>query len=781
MPPGRRGPRLADALVIGGILAFGLVAMRPFELRMATLHEDDGPILYARAWVAPDLFAGDYIAGLPIESILPAKVASSLMVGVPAALWRWLDVDPYGSTWVVALVQGAGIGVAAYVFGLVLTRRRSVAALGALLTYVVTPWVWNLANYGNDASWTFVPYAATLALVFGLPALAAALAGRAPLAIALALAAGWVHPLAGLQAAAILGVFWLTEGRPGRAVLLRLGVLAAVAVAMAAPSLMAEWHVRADMLPAAEALPGLKQNAHIWPWGNPAWWRSSIVPTSLWLCVALASLGARTDWRTGAARLWLASAVVALGMSAAHAVGALTESPTLLGLVGLRAWMWPSILAVPLVAAMARRAICAGHGVLALAGVGLVALPFIDAPRAASWAMIGAAMLAGVAIRVGPPAGAAAQAPAPGWRSWVWAGTLAAAFATFGWREVQAAATFVSPASSDWQTVDVQRWARTETPPSSRFVVTRPGWRTLSERRRLDPFTREGYAYVAPRAARDWRDRLLDFYGVPEAERESQRGTALVQRQIAAYRTFAERDFLRFGSELGATHLVIPTCYPETDRVQFDLPVAYSNACYIVYDIDTARMEARERIRREADARVRREAIVWLGDALSVTAQTRLTVPGRGLDLKAGSLSIWGRLATPPSPYADLVRVNGSSDLYIYRSTDGLEAHYAGVRLGSIAIPHDDGWHHYTITWRDGEQRVYVDGRLRLKASARASAAPVTSVALGWLGTRDGEQWVGDLGPVAAFARPLDDDEVAALFRYTDPLSSVQNDRKEPL
>ena len=77
---------VVDLLLIAFVVTYSLVGMRNFDLRMATLHEDDGPIFYAHAFRSLSLFEGDFPIGFPLSQLVPVKVVTSAMVWMPA--WR---------------------------------------------------------------------------------------------------------------------------------------------------------------------------------------------------------------------------------------------------------------------------------------------------------------------------------------------------------------------------------------------------------------------------------------------------------------------------------------------------------------------------------------------------------------------------------------------------------------------------------------------------------------------------------------------------------------------
>lgn len=136
--------------------------------------------------------------------------------------------------------------------------------------------------------------------------------------------------------------------------------------------------------------------------------------------------------------------------------------------------------------------------------------------------------------------------------------------------------------------IDAQIWARQHTGASAVFVVPSGGWRTMSQRRKFDPFTRESYAYIAPRQSKEHRDRLLRFYGISEQEGLQLRGygpKSVYAMQRERFFNYAESDFLRFAFEFGATHLVLPVQGAMTKRTALSLPIVFQNSKYIIYEL----------------------------------------------------------------------------------------------------------------------------------------------------------------------------------------------------
>src|SRR5688572_12098636 len=187
----------ADLLVAAWLVTYCAVGMWPFALRMANMHVDDGPIHYARVFAAPEHYDRDVVTGIPIDAVLHAKVATSVMVWVPALLWRFAGVDPFPVTWVLTAPQAILLGGSVYIASAAATRRRAVSFVAAVYALAAAPWVWAPVNFGNNSAWNFIPYAANLAIGPILIAIACVLRGRIVTAAMFLALGGLVHPLMG--------------------------------------------------------------------------------------------------------------------------------------------------------------------------------------------------------------------------------------------------------------------------------------------------------------------------------------------------------------------------------------------------------------------------------------------------------------------------------------------------------------------------------------------------------------------------------------------------------
>lgn len=150
---------------------------------------------------------------------------------------------------------------------------------------------------------------------------------------------------------------------------------------------------------------------------------------------------------------------------------------------------------------------------------------------------------------------------------------------------------------------------------------------------------------------------------------------------------------------------------------------------------------------------------------------TRIYGPVEMVNLGQGTISVWARLKDPSKRYADIVAVysatSGARCLYLYRASDGRIKMRYNENTDELAsrsgVVTDGNWHHYAITWRDGEQAVYVDGEQVLSGYARAPAGKTSRLAIGWLGDGDTEQWNGWLAEFSVFGKILSAEDVATL------------------
>ena len=596
-----------DSLLVAFVVIYALVGMRNFDLRIAALFEDSGPILLAYAFRDPSLFEGDYLFGVPMGAVLRMGGLTSATNWIPALLWRYVGIDPFPMTWFITLLQVMLVGLSIYLLARSMVRDRVVSMLSALFAYVAAPWAWNLANYGHHSWYNFYPYGAHLAYGPALLAFAYLIRARTRMVLGLLLLAGLIHPNLTIYAGAVVGLYWLWESlqAPTKNWWHRLAALAGIGILVVLPAFLVRASMSADSLPRDEIIAGMRQSQHHWPWGNNRW-DASLQACVQWLILALLSWRWYFRFSFRARRLWLATFVVVIMFTISHVVGGICESPFLLTIDGQRSWVWLSLASLPLIVYYWIAHIRSGHGVgaalsllclglpffaseYALFGSLIVGLSFLDISqghlsifrlnlprgvRRGFWLLALCVLIGWCVAFVAMPFGSVGPLTplleavtrltwdVPSWvalpdrigRCYLVAGVAAFAALTWRWshlgrqgrvlgRSILIAALVPLGGASllltQWQTertlalpasrsmLDVQLWARESSPSSSLFVVPyEGGWRTMSLRRKLSPFTWEEYSYAVPRQAAVHRNRLLDFYGITVQEGRELRGWA---------------------------------------------------------------------------------------------------------------------------------------------------------------------------------------------------------------------------------------------------------------
>ncbi len=665
-----------DAAVVCFLIATTYVGMWNFPLRMATLHQDDGPILFAHAFKSPEMFRGDYQVGAPIEERVSLKVGATVQNSIPAVLWKYFNIDPYSVTYVLTFAQAALLGLALYAFSAVMTGSRQVAALSLVFALLTASWGWNLANYNTSPTRVFDPYPAFSAIVMGAFGLTLIAVDRWKSALAMLLLAGWFHPNIGLYACTVAGLFLLPDlARAGsRHVWLRLVGLAIVAVAGMAPGLVVNAGLSRVAVEPGEAMQGMRCNQHIWPWGYEGRWGFSLLTTVKWFLFASLAWRCSETMSRSARRLWLAALGAAALLGATHVLGAVIESPALLRLIGLRSSLWFALVSLPLVINYWRHHLVAGSWTGAVAVILCLVLPVFVSEYGLFWPPIlvlalqdvseGRLSFARISLSAGARRGLAAAAfltlavwlalfvvVLPGTQAGgasdlamelVWgvrggipgrrvrlaivigaclvalvlraiarsdASSTPRLFAFFrlpnglsaptlatvlflgvyglgfaGLTCIRTARAHNSTASQNL--LEVQRWAREESPRDAVFVALVDGWRTQTLRRQFDPVTREAYSYFASKAMRDHRARLLQFYGFTKDEIDHERGTEVYLAQRDRFRSLTAAGYDGFAREFGATHLVLPATQPNVMAIRDELPVVYENPRWVVFRLN---------------------------------------------------------------------------------------------------------------------------------------------------------------------------------------------------
>ena len=130
---------------------------------------------------------------------------------------------------------------------------------------------------------------------------------------------------------------------------------------------------------------------------------------------------------------------------------------------------------------------------------------------------------------------------------------------------------------------DVQEWAKENSPVGSVFWAPGfNGWRGYSERRRVDDYSRENYAYIyANEEAKEYRKKLLKFYGLIEGDDTIPLDTSLHEKETKLAEKFDTAKYYQLGREFNVTHVVLK----RGDFTAPDLPLIFRNDYYDVYEI----------------------------------------------------------------------------------------------------------------------------------------------------------------------------------------------------
>lgn len=255
----------------GLFLLFVLVAASFFEVgsydsHLANAIADDHPAVWARAFAAPDFNPQDaksqIAAGFIYSSLLHLSAAYSTRISL-----QWIDWICY----FFLAIQTLGLALSLFVFCKVFIKDNVKALFVASLTYFIHPWVFNLAYYPNLI---FTPYAGQLVLPFIVMGAASLLKkeGNSQVfkcCLWLSLA-GMIHPSLSLQFLVIV-FFYLLLTKPLQenlkywpllaiptffSLLLPLGVMPKPAVPLSKE----------------EILPSLLSHTHAFPWKSPIFW-----------------------------------------------------------------------------------------------------------------------------------------------------------------------------------------------------------------------------------------------------------------------------------------------------------------------------------------------------------------------------------------------------------------------------------------------------------------------------------------------------------------------------
>ncbi len=342
---------------------------------------------------------------------------------------------------------------------------------------------------------------------------------------------------------------------------------------------------------------------------------------------------------------------------------------------------------------------------------------------------------------------------------------------------------------------EVCDFAAQETPIDAVFIVPPDTYNFQYCSQRSTFVTFKEFPFQLDRV-QEWYKRMKLLHVLPENPHPERIATP-VPVDYQAYQALTANDFLRLQQAYPFIGYAIVR-----REVNLPLPVVFHNRTYKVYAVNDAHFEAL-RLQQEALAnRLVKQALLYVdfsqsisalgqtvitassgqtltvegpalwgvsptdtGRALTIADTTRVTLPPTALRRSQGTIALWARLQDPVKPYSDLVCVDSGKTLCLdyYAGGSQVLATYNGTLIGRSQALTDRAWHHYALTWQDGQQVLYVDGQAESQGTEPAIVGTTERVALGWLGYRDGEQWSGNLASVITFDRVLTPGEVMAL------------------
>jgi hypothetical protein len=183
----------------------GYLQIGNFQGRLASIHGDDGPVVYSYFFAHPEQFSNDIIATYGYQ-----QVFATIQNLVPALLYKYLSISPELPTLFLVYAQFILLGLSARRLSKIITGKEIVGWLTALFIFGASPWDWNLANYGNVM---FIPYAGHLVMPFILFAFSDLIEEKNKRAMGWLFIGGLIHPTLVLYAIGMIGIYWIVSRR----------------------------------------------------------------------------------------------------------------------------------------------------------------------------------------------------------------------------------------------------------------------------------------------------------------------------------------------------------------------------------------------------------------------------------------------------------------------------------------------------------------------------------------------------------------------------------------
>jgi hypothetical protein len=649
-----------DLLFFLFLFCLSLLLMINFDLRIVNLHEDDGPIFFALDFAQPQMFAGDYLHGIPVEIIMPFYMATSLLIFLPGLIYKYFNLHPYQITWFLTFLQIFGFGYFLYDFLRTAGISRKMAWLGVVIAYPAAIWGWSFTYFESDFDGIFSAAPRIACFPFILFSFSCLLKKKTRTGYFFLLLAGLIHPPIGLFAIGTIAIWSVLQSGLSniRNLFPRMIVLFLISLVIAAPAFILRWSLPVHPLPLNEVIQGIKLNIHFYPWNFGLHW-PPLQTTCIWLFIAI--LGYRTVKRSNPVyfNLWIASLFSSVIFGFSQVLGAVLSITSFLDLGGLRAFTIAVFTSMPFVLIFFEEHYSSQGFLFRFLSLLFFLLPFLTVQYGLSWFLaISLALLvivqtlprdsihhifplsrSAINILVSCLTGIFILFFILGDSIYLFdlprilikiiefffgysyinndkyflggAILLAAVFSLLGQKTIVRIrnlnnAEYVDQLVRITSVIlllsyaimqitngrtpeslarkDIQQWARTNTPVGSVFWAPGfNGWRSFSERRRVDDTTRENYAYIyAIEEAKEYRKKLLKFYGLIEGENTIPLDTNLLEKERYLAKQFTGEKYRQLGNEFNVTHVVLE----KNNNSLLDFPIVYQNSYFIVYKID---------------------------------------------------------------------------------------------------------------------------------------------------------------------------------------------------
>jgi|GEM_PF-3759006 hypothetical protein len=617
--------RKVTVLLLVGAALLSYTIMADFDVRLATAHADDSPLVYSHVFANPDSWKND-VVGTHGKWALWATAIN----WVPAILTQYIGVSARGICWGIVFLQNFLVLIAVFRLAFVCTRDRQASVLTSLFVFSAQLWGFNLANYAAN-----MPLHWAIGSFFSLPLVLLAMAsflrgGLLGSFLSFAIA-GLIHPVMTLYGVLILGIFSLFEypHESRRVFWVRVAVLFTIACICGGPQLLNLMTLDgAGGIEPADFIGAIETNIHIFPWRSaPLWARLWPNFLAYSLLAAITFIVGRSSLLKPYQRLLIATSLACVLMACAEFVGIGLEIPILLKLYPLRISMFLALVAAPMVVKWSLDCATSSNSALRWVPASMLALMaaysqgifiplwfallmYLLLPENAKGQhVVNAVVTVCIAVLIVRPDLRSVLVPTlylphglklriviplvifglmlvayryrreklsvlRSERVFVVAGILLFCFGLAKSRHA-----YLQLRGGVQPSIHAaQIWANSNTLADAVFITQSP-WRGYSERRAIVPAVGGWWVYSGDKTLKNFDDRLVRFWGLEDRGKE--RGAAAVSQSVrASFASMTTEDALRFAGEFGGTHIV-----RLEGMTKLDFPVVFKAPKITIYEI----------------------------------------------------------------------------------------------------------------------------------------------------------------------------------------------------